>query len=205
MMPLDSYQWSRKYGWLQDRFGLSWQVMLEEPSTTQHKIVPLLFFTGEMHGKAEEAIRFYTSIFKESRIEGILHYGDENPYAEGMVKHAQFQLEGQTFMAMDNGVEKEFPFNEAVSFIVECKDQKEIDYYWNELTAEGDPAAQQCGWLKDRFGVSWQIVPEGMGKMLNALDGKRAEQAMESLMQMKKIIITKLEEAFEQESLNHRS
>ncbi|WP_424494655.1 VOC family protein [Salinimicrobium sp. GXAS 041] len=200
MMPLNSYDWSPKYGWLQDRYGLSWQIMFEK-SSSSHKIVPLLFFTGERHGKAEEAMNFYTSIFKNSRTEGITYYGEENQYAQGMVMHAHFELDGQKMMVMDSGVENDFPFNEAVSFIVECKDQAEIDYYWNKLTAGGDPAAQQCGWLKDKFGVSWQVVPHGMEEMLNATDKRKSLKAMEAMMQMKKINLAKLEKAFQAEPL----
>ena len=186
-MPLNAYEWSQRYGWLRDRYGVSWQLMLDtEPGTTD-KIVPLLFFTGKRHGKAEKAVRFYTSIFSGSGIQGILHYGDENTYAKGTVQHAQFQLEGQTFMAMDSGLKNDFPFNEAVSFIVSCKDQEEIDYYWGKLTEGGDPAAQQCGWLKDQFGISWQVIPTGMEKILNDSDRDRANLAMTAMMGMKKI------------------
>lgn len=194
-MPLDSYDWSSKYAWFQDRYGLSWQLMLEEEESTTQTIVPLFFFTGKSHGKAEEAIKYYTSIFRNSNIQGIMHYGDENPYAKGSVMHAQFLLEDQTFMAMDSGVENDFPFNEAVSFIVTCKDQEEIDYYWEKLGAGGDPGAQQCGWLKDKFGISWQVVPEGMEKLLNDPDKQKANRGMQAVMRMKKFDIEALQEA----------
>lgn len=201
LMPLESYEWSPKYGWLQDRFGLSWQIMLEEPSTTQQKIIPLLFFSGKGHGNAEMAVKFYSSVFRGSSIEGMLHYGDENQYAKGAVMHSQFQLEGQIFMAMDSGVENDFPFNEAVSLIINCKDQQEIDYYWGKLTEGGDAAAQQCGWLKDKFGVSWQVVPEGMEEYFTDSDSNKVERAMEALMQMKKIELEKLNVAFHGEPM----
>ncbi|GHA27178.1 VOC family protein [Salinimicrobium marinum] len=187
-MELDSYDWSSRYGWLQDRFGLHWQLMVATENSEQN-IVPMLMFTGDSHGKAESAIRYYTSVFEDSNLEGILKYGeeDQNGYAMGAVKHAQFQLEGKTFMAMDSGVTHEFPFNESISFIVNCKDQKEIDSYWGKLTREGDPNAQQCGWLKDKFGISWQIIPEDIEKILNDPDKAKAHQAMEALLAMKKI------------------
>lgn len=192
LMPLDTYDWSSRYGWLQDRYGLNWQLMVEDPATPQNTILPLLFFTGKMHGRAEEAIHYYTSIFKNSNIEGILYYGKENSYAESRVQHAQFQLENQTFMAMDSGVENNYPFNEAISFIVMCEDQQEIDYYWEKLSEGGDPGAQQCGWLKDKFDFSWQVVPTGMDKILNDPDKARANKAMEAMLKMKKINLKKL-------------
>lgn len=195
MMPLDTYDWSPKYGWLQDKYGVSWQLMLEEKTTTSEKIIPLIFFTGEQHGKAEAAIKHYTSIFKESKIEGILKYGDENPYAKGAVMHAQFKLENQPFMAMDSGVENNFPFSEAFSFLVVCKDQEEIDYYWDRLTTGGDIQAQQCGWLKDKFGISWQICPDGMESYF--ADPVKAEKAFEAMLSMKKLDVKVLEKAIQ--------
>lgn len=198
LMPLDSYEWSPKYGWLQDKFGVNWQIMLEKPLTTKQKIVPLLFFTGEKQGKAEEAIKFYTSVFKNSEIEGMLKYDekDGNDYALGSVKHAQFTLEGQTFMAMDSGMENDFPFSEGISFIIECENQEEIDYYWEKLTPEGDPAAQQCGWLKDKFGISWQVVPSILSKMLQDPEKQKAERVTKAFLQMKKFNISELEKAY---------
>src|SRR5690606_35904954 len=161
MMPLDQYEWSERYGWLNDRFGLSWQLMKGKLEEVGQKITPLLFFTGNQRGKAEEAIHFYTSVFRDTMVDGILKYDaeDENKFAAGTVKHAQFSIENLKFMAMDSGMENNYPFNEAISFIIDCKDQEEIDYYWSKLSEGGDPEAQQCGWLKDKFGVSWQIVP----------------------------------------------
>lgn len=197
LMPLDSYEWSEKYAWVEDRFGLNWQLMLEPESTTSQKIVPMLFFTGQKHGKAEEAIKFYTSVFENSKIERILKYGetDRNEYALGSVKFAQFELEDETFMAMDSGMENDFPFNEAVSFIVNCKDQNEIDRFWEKLSAGGGAQAQQCGWLKDKFGVSWQVVPEEIGKIMNNPDKEKTNRAMEALLRMKKIDLEILKNA----------
>src|SRR5690606_4839103 len=134
------------------RFGLYWQLMIDDSGRNPaQKISPLLFFTGSSHGKAEEAVKFYTSVFEDSNIEVILKYeeGDHNDYDLGTVKHSQFQLQGETFMAMDSGEKNDFPFNEAISFVVQCKDQQEIDKYWEQLSEGGDPQAQQCGWLKD--------------------------------------------------------
>jgi len=198
LMPLDAYDWSPKYGWLQDRFGLYWQLMIDDSGRNPaQKISPLLFFTGSSHGKAEKAVKFYTSVFEDSNIEGILKYeeGDHNDYALGTVKHSQFQLQGETFMAMDSGEKNDFPFNEAISFVVQCKDQQEIDKYWEQLSEGGDPQAQQCGWLKDKFGISWQIVPEGMGQIMTDPDKEKANRAMEAMLKMKKIDVDVLKNA----------
>ncbi len=198
LIPLDNYEWSPKYGWVEDKFGVNWQLMLEESQNTKEKIVPSFFFTGNSHGRAEEAINFYTSVFKNSQIEGILKYTkeDKNDYAFGTVKHGQFQLEGQTFMAMASGVENDFPFNEAISFIIDCQTQKEIDYYWNKLSTI--PEAEQCGWLKDKFGISWQVVPSTLlNKMLQDPDNEKRERAIASFMQMKKFDIQQLKKDFE--------
>lgn len=111
----------------------------------------------------------------------------------GAVKHAQFQIRGETFMAMDSGVKNDFPFTEAISFIVQCKDQQEIDKYWELLTEGGDPQAQQCGWLKDKFGVSWQVSPIGMENLLNNPDKEKANRTMEAMLKMKKIDLQALE------------
>lgn len=188
MMPLDKYDWSDKYGWLTDKYGVSWQIYLGELDKVDQKITPLLFFTGEKRGKAEEAIKFYASVFKASKIEGILKYSEVDEGPAGLVKHAQLYLEGQTFMAMDSGVDNDFPFNEAVSLVVHCENQTEIDYFWNKFTENGGQESM-CGWLKDKFGVSWQIVPKNIDELLNS------SKAMEVMMQMKKLDIEKLKSA----------
>jgi predicted 3-demethylubiquinone-9 3-methyltransferase (glyoxalase superfamily) len=130
-------------------------------------------FVGKQYGKAEEAINFYASVFEDARVGDILRYSKgEEPDKEGTVKHASFMLEGQEFAAMDSAREHNFAFNEAISFIVHCETQKEIDYYWEKLSAY--PEAEQCGWLKDKYGLPWQIVPNLMDKMLNdEAPGKR--------------------------------
>src|SRR5690606_14073902 len=127
-------------------------------------------------GRAEEAIRFYTSLFKNSTLEGIQKYGDENPFAKGQVMHAQFQLEGQSFMAMDSAMQNDYPFNEAFSLMIMCEGQEEIDYYWDKLGQAGDPQAQQCGWLKDQFGLSWQVVPRELMSMMQNSDQKKVQR-----------------------------
>lgn len=197
MMPLDKYEWSESYGWLCDKYGLSWQLMLGEVKVVGQKITPLLFFTGDSRGKAEDAINFYTSVFNDTLVDGILRYEDENEFADGTVKHAQFSLENLKFMAMDSGIENDFPFNEAISFIIDSKNQDEIDYYWSKLSEGGDPKAQQCGWLKDKFGVSWQVVPiKILTDMLGDPDKEKTERVTKSFLKMKKFDLQTLENAY---------
>lgn len=148
-------------------------------------------------GQAGQAIRLYTSLFEDSGITGITHYGPEEGQPKGSVMHAQFRLNNnEVFMAMDSSPKHgDFTFNESVSLLIECESQEEIDYFWEKLSA--DPNAEQCGWLKDKFGLSWQVVPEGMNEMMNADDPEKAERAMNAMLQMKKLDIHKLQEAFE--------
>lgn len=193
LMPLQAYPFSDKYGWVQDRYGLSWQLYLGAPRGW--KIVPSLLFVGEQCGQAEEAMQLYTSLFEEAQIEGITRYGeDEAPEIEGSVKHASFWLSGQEFMAMDSNREHDFAFNEAISFIVDCQDQEEVDYFWQKFTAAGEEGP--CGWLKDKYGVSWQIVPQRLTELLADDDQEKAGRAMQAMLQMKKIDIEQLEQAY---------
>lgn len=188
LMPLEKYEWSEKYGWVQDHYGVSWQLALGKIEEVGQNFTPTFLFTGEQSGKAEQAIEFYTSIFKNSSVEGILKYNAEDHDVEGTVKHAQFSLGKKVFMAMDSSLPHNFGFNEAISLVVECKTQDEIDYYWSKLTEGG--AENMCGWLKDKFGVSWQIVPEILGKLMS--DQEKAPRVMQTFMQMKKFEIEKL-------------
>ena len=185
LMPFQTYDWSEKYGWLNDRYGLSWQIGVG--SNGAHTISPSLLFVGEQCGKAEEALRLYESLFGSNTTHKM-----KDPET-GHVQYAQFTLAGQTFTAMDSAEAHVFSFNEAVSLMVTCETQEEIDDYWDKLSAV--PEAEQCGWLKDKFGVSWQIVPSGMNEMLNNPDRDRAGRAMQALLQMKKINIEVLEQA----------
>jgi predicted 3-demethylubiquinone-9 3-methyltransferase (glyoxalase superfamily) len=189
LMPLDKYPWSEKYGWVEDKFGVSWQISLGKIEDVGQKYTPALLFIGPHHGKAEEALRFYTSIFPNSSITGILHYkeGDENGVA-GTVQHAQFNLNKYVMMVMDNGYPHEFAMNEAVSFVVTCDTQEEIDYYWNKLTEGGEES--MCGWLKDKFGVWWQIIPSILEQLMQ--DPARSERVTKEFLQMRKFDIEKL-------------
>ena len=161
------------------------------------RIRPNLWFDTE----AEEAARFYTGIFENSRLGTITHYpsvGQEiTGKPPGSVLTVEFELNGQSFIALNGG--PQFRFNEALSLEIPCEDQAEVDYYWEKLSEGGDPAAQQCGWLKDKFGVSWQVVPRGMEEMLSDSDTVKAERAFAEMLQMKKLDIAELRRAFEGE------
>ncbi|MBN1347818.1 VOC family protein [candidate division KSB1 bacterium] len=189
MMELGEYPFSKRYGWIQDKFGVSWQVIQTEGEFTQ-RIMPALMFVGDVCGKAEEAIGFYASVFQNTKSEVLARYEKgEEPDREGTVKYAQFTLEGQEFGAIESAWTHNFGFNEGVSFIVNCSNQKEIDYLWEKLSAV--PEAEQCGWIKDKYGVSWQIVPANMGELI----GKNPEKTTPAMLKMKKIIIANLEQA----------
>jgi Uncharacterized protein conserved in bacteria len=203
LMPLDKYPWSEKYGWVQDRFGVSWQLALgSRADVGGQSIVPSLLFVKEHYGQAEEAMNFYTTVFRDSRIEGVRRYGpDQQPEKAGTVMHAQFYLDGQTFFVMDSAQDHAFNFNEGVSLVVACETQDEVDYYWNKLSEGGDPKAQVCGWLKDRYGVSWQVVPNILEEMLQDSDRNKVERVTKAYMQMKKFDIAELKRAFEGEAV----
>lgn len=194
LMPLAEYPFSKWYGWIQDRYGLSWQLMLIGNGQTLQKITPNLLFSNDSCGKAEEAVKYYIEIFKDSE-EGIINrYGvGEAVSSKAKVNYAAFKLFGVDFSAMDNAFDVDFNFNEAFSLIVNCKDQREIDYFWDKLSAI--PEAEQCGWIKDKFGISWQIVPENMSEIL--FNGSRDEiqRVTEDFLKMKKFDLDALEKA----------
>ncbi len=194
LMPLDKYDFSDLYAWVEDVFGVSWQIMLTKVSEPV-KIRPAMMFVGNNCGKAEEAIHFYTEIFKNSKINSVSRYGDGfEPNDPNMINYADFILEGQHFSIMDSAYEHAFQLSEAISFIINCKDQSEIDYYWDALSA--DPEAEQCGWIKDRYGVSWQITPEIMNEMMSSQDQAALNRVTEAFLQMKKFDIETLIKAY---------
>ncbi len=195
LMSLDSYPFSDRFGWTEDKYGLSWQVIHAGERQTAQRITPTLMFVGAVCGKAEEAIAFYTSLFPNSEVRHIVRYGRrEEPEVEGTVKHASFLLEGQEFAAMDSALDHDSAFNEAISFIVSCETQKEIDYYWDSLSAV--PEAEQCGWLKDRYGLSWQVVPSSMDEMLRTGSREQIARITKAFLEMKKFDIAELESAY---------
>jgi predicted 3-demethylubiquinone-9 3-methyltransferase (glyoxalase superfamily) len=193
LMTIDKYPWSERYGWLQDRYGLTWQISSAGTEEIKSKVNPSLLFTANRFGKAEEAIKFYTSIFKDSDIVTLIHYPDEDKNA-GKVMYSEISLNKFQIIAMDGPGVHDFTFNEAVSFIVNCETQDEVDYYWKKLSAV--PQAEMCGWLKDKYGVSWQIVPTILNKFLSDKDAKKSQNVMKALLQMKKINVTELEQAY---------
>ncbi len=199
LMEFGKYPFAEKYGWLQDKFDLSWQLML---SDKPQKITPTLMFVGKVAGKAKEAIKFYTSLFsgfasgeKDSKIINMIHYEKGEGDKEENIKHAEFTLSGQEFIAMDSSLPHPFTFTEAISLMVNCESQEEIDYFWEKLSAV--PEAEQCGWLKDKYGVSWQIVPTVLSKLLSDKDQKKVERVTAAFLKMKKFDIAKLKEAYE--------
>ena len=194
LMPLDAYPFSERYAWVVDGFGLSWQLMYNGGAAIGQRITPTLMFTGKQCGKAEEAVSFYASLFDKARIEHVLRYGPgEEPNGKDLVKHAAFSLEGQDFAAMDSALDHGSTFNEAISFMVYCDDQAEIDRYWGKLSAHAE--AEQCGWLKDRYGLSWQIVPRALGRLMSSEDPARRARVTPAFLKMKKLDIAALESA----------
>ncbi|MCH7323518.1 VOC family protein [Solibacillus sp. MA9] len=194
LMPLGEYPFSDWYVWVQDRYGLSWQLMLVPVEKMLQKITPSLLFSHEVNGRAEEALHFYTGLFPIAELQEIAYFAEgEVPAKKANVSFARFQIEDTQFVVMDNGMEVDFHFNEAVSFIINCKDQEEIDFYWAHLSYVEE--AEQCGWVKDRFGVSWQIVPANIGAILNKGSREENQRVTEAMLKMKKLDIAALERA----------
>lgn len=195
MMPLDSYPWSSRYGWVQDQFGISWQVMYRNQEKIDQMIIPALMFTGSQAGRAEKAINFYTSVFPDSSILDINRYAAGEGDVEGTIKHARFQLGQQPFIAMDSSFDHGIQFNEAISLYISCDTQEEIDYFWNRLTADGGEESM-CGWLKDPFSVSWQVVPPILSELLGDKNKEKAGRVMQAMFTMRKLDIEKLKAAY---------
>ena len=181
LMPLGEYPFSARYGWIQDRYGVSWQLILTDPAGEPRPfIVPSLLFGGAAQNRAGEALEYYASVFPGAREGTVARYAEQTgPAGEGDVMFGDVELLGQWFALMDSGVEQGFTFNCGVSLIVECADQAELDRYWEALSAV--PEAEQCGWCADRFGLSWQIIPANLGELM------QAPGSYQKLMQMKKI------------------
>ena len=205
MMPLDKYPFSERYGWIKDKFGVTWQLILTKPEGEPRPfIIPSLMFTGDMTGKADEAIDFYVSVFKDSpsKSSGQAKRGMTAPYPPGAspepsakLMFAEFMLESQWFTAMDSGHMHKYGFNEAICLLVRCEDQEEIDYYWEALSAV--PEAEQCGWLKDKYGVSWQITPTMMNEVMQSGDQAKIDRVTKAFLKMKKFDLAKLKKACE--------
>lgn len=197
LMPLDAYPFSERYGWIEDRYGLSWQVMYVGDEAIGQRVIPTLMFTGAVCGRAEEAIHFYASVFPDSQVGPLVPYGEgEEPDAPGTIKHGAFTLAGQQFAAMDSARVHDFGFNEAISLMARCATQEEIDEYWDRLSAV--PEAEQCGWLKDRYGVSWQIVPSLLDELLASGTEDQRARVTQVFLEMKKLDIAQLKRAYQE-------
>lgn len=193
LMPLQEYPFSKHYGWIEDKFGVSWQLMLSNPNGEPRPfITPSLLFTQDMNGKAKEALEYYANVFNGSTI------GAEAPYplesGRTGLMYADVHLLDSWIALMDGGTDHKFSFNEGVSLLVPCDTQEEVDYYWEKLSAV--PEAEQCGWLKDKFGVSWQIHPTVMNKMMSEGTPEQVDRVTEAFLKMKKFDIAALEKVF---------
>ncbi|MBO0962221.1 VOC family protein [Neobacillus sp. MM2021_6] len=196
LMPLEKYPFSECYGWVQDKYGLSWQLILTNPEGEERPaIMPSFMFVGEKCGHTEEAIHFYLSVFKNAKQGHIARYPNgTEPDKEGTIMFSDFILENQWFTAMDSAHDHKFSFNEAISFMVYCDTQEEIDYYWDQLSAV--PEAEQCGWLKDMYGVSWQIVPSEMDQMMSKGTPEQLARVTKAFLKMKKFDLVELQNAY---------
>jgi predicted 3-demethylubiquinone-9 3-methyltransferase (glyoxalase superfamily) len=195
LMELGSYPFSERYGWLQDRFGLSWQLIWMKDSPGSLRIAPSLLFTNAVLGRAEEAMKFYAALIPDSELGFASRYGaGEAPGLEGLLNYASLRLGGTPFVVMDGPGDHSFAFNEALSFMLYCEDQAEIDRYWAALSAF--PEAEQCGWLKDRFGLSWQIVPTAMDEMMAKGSKEQIDRVTQAFLKMKKFDLAELERAY---------
>lgn len=195
LMELDSYPWSKKYGWIKDKYGTTWQLYFGE--TQEQKMVPTLMFMHKNNGKAMEAMEFYTSTFPESKIEGVLKYkdGGENGENPENVQHAHFVINNYMLSCMDSSFDHKFDFNEGISLVTMTNDQKETDHLWNTLISGGGRESM-CGWLKDQYGVSWQIVPKRLIELMNDSDPEKSQKVVQAMLKMQKIVISDLETAY---------
>lgn len=192
LMGLDKYPWSEKYGWISDKFNVSWQFALTNPKEIKQKITPFFTLTRGNYGRADEAIELYSRIFKNVKVQRIQRYGqNEQPDQEGKVRHAIISIGNQDLMLMESAHPHNFGFSEGISLTIHCENQQEIDYYWDNLTEGG--AESMCGWLKDKFGVSWQIIPVVLNKIMS--DPAKAGKAAQAFMSMRKLNIEQIVQA----------
>ena len=195
LMPLKAYPFATLYAWVSDAYGVSWQLMFREGAGATQKLVPGFMFVGSVWGRADEALEFYTKVFKNSSIDYRMpHDGTELPEAKDTVKYASFTLSGEPFSIMDGAKGAPFSFEQAISFMVSCEDQDEVDYYWTALTNGGKEV--QCGWLSDKFGMPWQIVPIAFTRMMSTGTKEQIMRVTAAFMKMKKFDIATLERAF---------
>jgi predicted 3-demethylubiquinone-9 3-methyltransferase (glyoxalase superfamily) len=194
LMPLGEYAFSKRYAWVEDKYSLSWQIMLDENMEEHQKIRPTLLFSDDVCGRAEEAIDFYVSVFKQAK-KGYINYYAEGEAEDKRAKtnYAEVDILGTQLTFMDHGFGGDSTFNEAFSFMVLCDNQEEIDYLWEKLSFVSE--AEQCGWLKDQFGLSWQIVPVGLNEILMNGTKEEAKRVTEAFLKMKKLDLLTLEKA----------
>lgn len=195
LMPIGEYSFSKRYGWIEDKFGLSWQLILTKPEgEPRPTIMPSMLFTEDVCGKAEEATEFYLSVFKGSKRGQLARYPAGMPKdKEGTTMFTEINIGDQWLVAMDSAQEHGFKFNEGVSLIVNCDSQEEMDYFTNKLSAV--PEAEQCGWIKDRYGVSWQIVPYDMNEIMATPDKEKFKRMSDAMLAMKRLDVEKLRNA----------
>ncbi len=194
IFPLDKYDWSPRYAWVVDKFGLSWQLDVDKINNPQ-KILPAFLFVNDKVLKVKEAVNYYSNVFPDSKTIMEWPYDKSAGIPDGTLLFAQFKLADHLFNAMSGTGEHKFDFNEAFSFVVNCKDQNEVDYYWNKLTSDGG-AESQCGWLKDKFGISWQITPTILLQYISDKDPQKSQAVMQAMLKMKKIDIAEVEKAY---------
>ena len=187
-MPLDQYPWADRYGWVEDRYGVSWQLLTDKNNGQKPKVIPSLLFTGQQNGNARKAMDFYSSLFADSSIITVSEYEAGEEEVTGNIKYAELDIAGNHLVFMDSGAPHAFEFNEGVSLVITCDTQDEIDFYWLNITEDG--AESNCGWCQDAFGVWWQVVPAVLGSLMS--DPVKAPKVMKAFMQMKKFDIATL-------------
>ena len=200
LMPLDRYDFSQWYAWISDKYGLNWQIMLVENSNEHKKIRPCLLFGMEECGRAQEALDYYRAVFSESKVGYVNHYQEgEAADARAKINYAELELFNLDMVMMDHGYGGDATFNEAISFMISCEDQKEVDYFWEKLSFVKE--AEACGWVKDQFGLSWQIIPKRLAELLSDGTLEECERVTKAFLEMKKFDIEALEKAKKEEAL----
>ncbi|MBI5139422.1 VOC family protein [Candidatus Nomurabacteria bacterium] len=196
LMELSKYPFAEKYGWVEDKYGVSWQIMFSIDMKAPQKVIPTIMFAGPVCGRGEEAVNFYTSVFHNSKIDYLMKYeAGEAKDEKAKVKHSGFTIENFHMALMDSGIPSPLNFEQAISFIISCDSQEEVDYFWDKLTLGGKEI--QCGWLNDKFGFPWQVVPSAMDKMMSTGTKEQIARVTEAFMKMKKFDIATLERAFQ--------
>lgn len=192
LMPLDKYEWNEKFGWIADKYGVNWQIWTGEFSQPAQKVVPGLMFCGSAQGRAEEAIHYYTEVFKNASEGMMARYPADAPGIGGQVMHAEFTLEQILFKAFDSAYPQPFTFNEGVSIVIPCDTQEQIDHFWDHFTRDGG-GESMCGWCHDKFGVWWQVVPAILPALMT--DPGKREKVVGAFLKMKKFDIQALLDA----------